>query len=252
MTERVQVGSLQVAKVLFDFVNNEAIPGTGIAADKFWAGAEAVINDLAPKNRALLAKRDAIQAQIDGWHQARAGQAHDAAAYKAFLEEIGYLLPEPADFQATTQNVDEEIARLAGPQLVVPVMNARFALNASNARWGSLYDALYGTDVIREEGGAEKGRGYNKVRGDKVIAFARAFLDEAAPLEGASHVDSTGYTASSLAKLVVSPAEGGSSSRPEKRRSVHRLPRLTPDAPVRRTAQAQRPALRNPDRRLQP
>ncbi|VXD03240.1 malate synthase G [Pseudomonas sp. 9AZ] len=210
MTERVQVGSLQVAKVLFDFVNNEAIPGTGIAADKFWAGAEAVINDLAPKNRALLAKRDAIQAQIDGWHQARAGQAHDAAAYKAFLEEIGYLLPEPADFQATTQNVDEEIARLAGPQLVVPVMNARFALNASNARWGSLYDALYGTDVISEEGGAEKGRGYNKVRGDKVIAFARAFLDEAAPLTAGSHVDSTGYRIEA-GKLVVS-LKGGSNS----------------------------------------
>ena len=210
MTERVQVGSLQVAKVLFDFVNNEAIPGTGIAADKFWAGAEAVINDLAPKNRALLAKRDAIQAQIDGWHRARAGQAHDAAAYKAFLEEIGYLLPEPADFQATTQNVDEEIARLAGPQLVVPVMNARFALNASNARWGSLYDALYGTDVISEEGGAEKGRGYNKVRGDKVIAFARAFLDEAAPLAAGSHVDSTGYRIEA-GKLVVS-LKGGSNS----------------------------------------
>ena len=210
MTERVQVGSLQVAKVLFDFVNNEAIPGTGIAADTFWAGAEAVINDLAPKNRALLAKRDAIQAQIDGWHQARAGQAHDAAAYKAFLQEIGYLLPEPADFQATTQNVDEEIARLAGPQLVVPVMNARFALNASNARWGSLYDALYGTDVISEEGGAEKGRGYNKVRGDKVIAFARAFLDEAAPLAAGSHVDSTGYRIEA-GKLVVS-LKGGSNS----------------------------------------
>ena len=210
MTERVQVGSLQVAKVLFDFVNNEAIPGTGIAADKFWAGAEAVINDLAPKNRALLAKRDAIQAQIDGWHQARAGQAHDAAAYKAFLEEIGYLLPEPADFQATTQNVDEEIARLAGPQLVVPVMNARFALNASNARWGSLYDALYGTDVISEEGGAEKGKGYNKVRGDKVIAFARAFLDEAAPLAAGSHVDSTGYRIEG-GKLVVA-LKGGSNT----------------------------------------
>jgi malate synthase len=210
MTERVQVGSLQVAKVLFDFVNNEAIPGTGITADTFWAGAEAVINDLAPKNRALLAKRDDIQAQIDAWHQARAGQAHDAVAYKAFLQEIGYLLPEPADFQATTENVDEEIARLAGPQLVVPVMNARFALNASNARWGSLYDALYGTDVISEEGGAEKGRGYNKVRGDKVIAFARAFLDDAAPLAAGSHVDSTGYKI--VDGTLVVALKGGSNS----------------------------------------
>ena len=193
MTEHVQVGGLQVAKVLFDFVNHEAIPGTGISADQFWAGADKVIHDLAPKNKALLAKRDDFQARIDTWHQTHAGQAHDPVAYKAFLQDIGYLLPEAADFQASTQNVDDEIARMAGPQLVVPVMNARFALNASNARWGSLYDALYGTDAISEADGAEKGKGYNKVRGDKVIAFARAFLDEAAPLASGSHVDSSGY-----------------------------------------------------------
>ena len=208
MTEHVQVGGLQVAKVLFDFVNNEAIPGTGLDATAFWVGAEQLINELAPQNRALLAKRDDLQAKIDAWHQSRAGQAHDAVAYKVFLEEIGYLLPEVADFQATTQNVDDEIARMAGPQLVVPVMNARFALNASNARWGSLYDALYGTDAISEAEGAEKTKGYNKVRGDKVIAFARAFLDEAAPLGAGSHVDSTGYKLID-GRLVIS-LKGGS------------------------------------------
>ena len=210
MTEHVQVGGLQVAKVLFDFVNNEAIPGTGITADQFWAGADKVIHDLAPKNKALLAKRDDFQARIDTWHQTHAGQAHDPVAYKAFMQDIGYLLPEAADFQATTQNVDDEIARMAGPQLVVPVMNARFALNASNARWGSLYDALYGTDAISEADGAEKGQGYNKVRGDKVIAFARAFLDEAAPLSAGSHVESTGYKIVD-GKLIVS-LKGGSNS----------------------------------------
>ncbi|MHC8303064.1 malate synthase G [Pseudomonas sp. ZS1P83] len=210
MTEHVQVGGLQVAKVLFDFVNNEAIPGTGLTADKFWAGADKVIHDLAPKNKALLAKRGDIQARIDGWHQSRAGQPHDAVAYKAFLQDIGYLLPEAADFQATTQNVDDEIARMAGPQLVVPVMNARFAINASNARWGSLYDALYGTDAISEADGADKGKGYNKVRGDKVIAFARAFLDEAAPLAAGTHVDSIGYKIVD-GKLVVA-LKGGSNT----------------------------------------
>ncbi|MGR3967630.1 malate synthase G [Pseudomonas sp. 910_23] len=210
MTEHVQVGGLQVAKVLFDFVNNEAIPGTGITADQFWAGADKVIHDLAPKNKALLAKRDDFQARIDTWHQTHAGQAHDPVAYKAFLQDIGYLLPEAADFEASTQNVDDEIARMAGPQLVVPVMNARFALNASNARWGSLYDALYGTDAISEANGAEKGKGYNKVRGDKVVTFARAFLDEAAPLSAGSHVDSTGYKIVD-GKLIVS-LKGGSNS----------------------------------------
>ncbi len=210
MTEHVQVGGLQVAKVLFDFVNNEAIPGSGITADQFWAGADKVIHDLAPKNKALLAKRDDFQARIDTWHQSHAGQAHDPAAYKAFLQDIGYLLPEAADFQASTQNVDDEIARMAGPQLVVPVMNARFALNASNARWGSLYDALYGTDAISEADGAEKGKGYNKVRGDKVIAFARAFLDEAAPLSAGSHVDSTGYKI--VDGMLIVSLKGGSNS----------------------------------------
>ncbi|ONH51946.1 malate synthase [Pseudomonas cedrina] len=210
MTEHVQVGGLQVAKVLFDFVNNEAIPGTGITAEQFWAGADKVIHDLAPKNKALLAKRDDFQARIDTWHQTHAGKAHDPVAYKAFLQDIGYLLPQAPDFEATTQNVDDEIARMAGPQLVVPVMNARFALNASNARWGSLYDALYGTDAISEVDGAQKGQGYNKVRGDKVIAFARAFLDEAAPLSAGSHVESTGYKVVD-GKLIVS-LKGGSNS----------------------------------------
>ena len=207
MTERVQVGGLQVAKVLYDFVNNEAIPGTGVDAAAFWAGADSVIHDLAPKNRALLAKRDELQAKIDAWHQSRAGKAHDAVAYKSFLQEIGYLLPEAEDFQATTENVDEEIARMAGPQLVVPIMNARFALNAANARWGSLYDALYGTDAISEDDGASKGPGYNEIRGNKVIAYARNFLNEAAPLETGSHVDSTGYRIEG-GKLVVSLKDG--------------------------------------------
>jgi malate synthase len=193
MTERVQVGGLQVAKVLYDFVGNEALPGTGVDVDAFWAGADKVVHDLAPKNRDLLAKRDELQSRIDGWHRDRAGKPIDAAEYKEFLEEIGYLVPAPEPFEVSTANVDTEITSTAGPQLVVPILNARFALNASNARWGSLYDALYGTNAISEEGGAEKGSGYNKVRGDKVIAWARQFLDTAAPLSSGSHADSTRY-----------------------------------------------------------
>ena len=192
MTERVQVGGLQVAKVLYDFVNDKAIPGSQVSAERFWQELDKAVHELGPRNKALLAKRDDIQAKVDAWHQANPGKI-DLAAYKAFLQEIGYLLPEPADFQISTQNVDPEIATMAGPQLVVPVMNARFALNAANARWGSLYDALYGTDVISEEGGAEKGKGYNPTRGAKVIAFARNFLNEAAPLANASHTDAAAY-----------------------------------------------------------
>ncbi|MET9487335.1 malate synthase G [Nocardia sp. NPDC006630] len=193
MTERIQVGGLQVARVLHDFVENEALPGTGVDSAAFWSGAEAVINDLAPRNRALLAERDDIQAKIDEWHRANPGAGYDKAAYKQFLTEIGYLRPEPADFQIGTENVDAEIAITAGPQLVVPVMNARFAINAANARWGSLYDALYGTDAISEANGAEKGKGYNKVRGDKVIEWARNFLDDALPLITGSHLGTSKY-----------------------------------------------------------
>ncbi len=207
MTERVQVGGLQVAKVLHDFVESEALPGTGVDAATFWHGAEAVINDLAPRNRELLAKRDEIQGKVDAWHGEHPGAGYDAAAYKAFLQEIGYLLPEPADFKIDTANVDEEITTTAGPQLVVPVMNARFAINAANARWGSLYDALYGTDAISEDDGAERGKSYNRVRGDKVIGFAREFLDEAAPLASGSHVGTTNYALVAGA-LAVTLADG--------------------------------------------
>ncbi|NRA25023.1 MAG: malate synthase G, partial [Oleispira sp.] len=193
MTEYVQSGGIQVAKELYDFINDKAIPGTGLESQNFWAKFDKLVNELAPKNRALLAKREDLQAKIDAYHTERAGQPHNAVEYKAFLQEIGYLLPEGEDFAATTVNVEPEIAQMAGPQLVVPIMNARFALNASNARWGSLYDALYGTKAISEENGATKGPGYNQVRGDKVIAYARNFLNESAPLATGDHADSTKY-----------------------------------------------------------
>ncbi|WP_097461120.1 malate synthase G [Mangrovitalea sediminis] len=208
MTERVQVGGLQVAKVLYDFVNQEAIPGTGIEADAFWAGFDKLVHELAPRNKALLAKRDDLQAKLDAWYRENGGQSIDTATYKQFLTDIGYLVPEGDDFHVTVENVDPEIATMAGPQLVVPVMNARYALNAANARWGSLYDALYGTDVISEENGADKGRGYNPVRGAKVIEYARNLLDEVAPLAEGSHKDSAGYSIEG-GKLVVKLANGG-------------------------------------------
>lgn len=189
--ERISQGGLQISKVLHELVANEIAPGSGIEPAAFWAAFEQVAVELSPRNKALLAKREALQARIDAWHRANPG--FDRAAYKAFLKEIGYLVPEGPDFQISTANVDEELAVLAGPQLVVPVRNARYALNAANARWGSLYDALYGFDVISEAGGAAKGRGYNPVRGAKVIAFARNFLDETFPLAAGSHVDATAY-----------------------------------------------------------
>ena len=194
MTDRVPVGNLRVAQALYDFVNNEALPGTGIDPDSFWAGVDKVVTDLTPQNQDLLARRDELQAQIDKWHRQRIIGGIDAGEYKQFLTDIGYLQPEPADFTITTSGVDDEITTTAGPQLVVPILNARFALNAANARWGSLYDALYGTDVIAEDDGAEKGPGYNKVRGDKVIAYARGFLDAAVPLASGSWTDVTGLS----------------------------------------------------------
>jgi malate synthase len=194
MTDRVSVGNLRVARVLYDFINTEALPGTDIDPDSFWAGVDKVVTDLQPQNQDLLARRDQLQAQIDKWHRHHVIEPIDPETYRQFLTEIGYLLPEPADFTITTSGVDAEITTTAGPQLVVPVLNARFALNAANARWGSLYDALYGTDVIPESDGADKGTSYNKVRGDKVIAYARKFLDEAVPLSSGSWADATGLS----------------------------------------------------------
>lgn len=194
MTDRIAVGNLRVAKVLYDFITNEALPGTGLDPDSFWSGVDKVVTDLTPTNQELLARRDELQAQIDRWHRQRAIGPHDADEYKQFLTDIGYLLPDPGDVTIATSGVDDEITTTAGPQLVVPVLNARFALNAANARWGSLYDALYGTDVISEEDGAEKGSSYNRVRGDKVIAYARGFLDEAVPLASGSYTEATGFT----------------------------------------------------------
>ncbi|WP_269530991.1 malate synthase G [Chitinimonas sp. BJYL2] len=201
MSNRIHHGSLAIARELYDFVNNEAIPGSGISADAFWSGFEAIIADLQPQNTALLAHRDALQAKIDAWHQAN--PVFNLAAYKTFLAEIGYLQAEGDDFAVTTTNVDDEIARMAGPQLVVPVKNARYALNAANARWGSLYDALYGTDVIAETGGADKGKGYNPVRGAKVVEFGRQFLDQTFALQAGSHNDVTLYSVANGRLLVA-------------------------------------------------
>ncbi len=206
MTDRVEKYGLQVAGNMVAFIEGQALPGTGVDAETFWQGFAALVHDLGPKNRDLLAIRADMQAKIDGWHVARRGQAHDAVAYQAFLHDVGYLLPEGADFAIQTTNVDPEIASIAGPQLVVPIMNARFALNAANARWGSLYDALYGTDAL---GDLPAGKGYDPARGARVIAWGRAFLDEAVPLAKGSHADHDGYRveAGALVPALKNPAQ---------------------------------------------
>jgi malate synthase len=193
MSNRTTVHRLQVANELHRFIEDRVLPATGVKSSAFWAGFDAIVHDLAPKNVALLAERDRLQAELDAWHAAHPGPITDMPAYRAFLEKIGYLLPQPLDVQATTANVDAELALQAGPQLVVPILNARYALNAANARWGSLYDALYGTDAIPETDGAEKGSGYNPVRGAKVIAYARNVLDQAAAVVSGSHKDAMAY-----------------------------------------------------------
>ncbi len=200
---------LHVAAELKRFIEDEALPGTGIEAASLWSGLEAILRDLAPRNAALLAKRDDLQAKLDEWHRANPARPIDVGAYGAFLREIGYLLPEPAPFQVTTANTDPEFGTVAGPQLVVPVSNARYALNAANARWGSLYDALYGTDAIPETDGAERGGAYNPARGARVIAFARQVLDQAAPLAGAGHAEALKYAVKDGA-LSVTLSGGGS------------------------------------------
>jgi len=205
MIERITHSGLQIAKPLFDLVAEEIIPGTGIESDAFWQSFSGIVADLSPKNTALLEKRDQLQARIDAWHLSQKGKKHDPQAYKDFLQEIGYLVPEGPDFTITTENVDPEIATIAGPQLVVPVNNARYALNAANARWGSLYDALYGTDVLAEDDGAERGTGYNPVRGAKVMEYANRFLDQTVPLTLGSYGEVKGFLRNGrqlMAKLI--------------------------------------------------
>ena len=210
MTARFSVHGLQVASSLHRFIEERVLPGTGVAGAAFWRGFDAIVHDLAPKNAELLAERDRLQVELDAWHRAHPGPIKNPKAYRQFLTQIGYLVPVPERVKATTKNVDAELALQAGPQLVVPITNARYALNGANARWGSLYDALYGTDVISEAGGAEKGSGYNPLRGAKVIAYARHVLDRTVPLKQGSHLDSTGYLVEG-AKLVVTLKNGAGS-----------------------------------------
>ncbi len=223
MTARTTVHRLQVATALHRFIEDKVLPGTGIDSATFWQGFDAIAHDLAPKNAALLAERDRLQAELDKWHKANPGPIADMAAYKNFLQSIGYLLPAPGEVQATTANVDAELSQQAGPQLVVPILNARYALNAANARWGSLYDALYGTDALPETDGATKagpnGESYNPVRGAKVIAFARNFLDQSAPLAKGSHADATGYRVEG-GKLVVALKDGSTTGLADEKKFI--------------------------------
>ena len=208
MTDFVNCHGLKVASVLQRFVDSDVLPGTGLDSQTFWAGFSALVHELAPVNRSLLLERDRLQTELDSWHREHPGPVTDMPAYRDFLSTIGYLQAPPENVKVSTRNVDTEISVQAGPQLVVPAVNARYALNAANARWGSLYDALYGTDAIGEDGGAEKGKGYNPVRGAKVIAFARDFLDQAAPLASGSHKDAAGYRVEA-GQLVVALKSGG-------------------------------------------
>ena len=214
MTERIIKNGLQIASNLCQFIETQVLPGTGVTPPKFWKGFASIVADLAPKNIALLAERDRLQTELDAWHKANPGPISDMPAYRTFLEGIGYLVESPKTARITTANVDSELAKQAGPQLVVPILNARYALNAANSRWGSLYDALYGTDVIDEAKGCEKlGKkgGYNPKRGAKVIAYARHVLDRCAPLRKGSHVDSVDYRIKA-GKLAVKLADGSNTS----------------------------------------
>jgi len=211
MTQRITKNRLQVAANLCQFIETQVLPGIGVTAAKFWKGFDSIVADLAPKNIALLAERDRLQTELDAWHKANPGPIQDMAAYRAFLTQIGYLVPVPVKARITTAHVDAELAKQAGPQLVVPILNARYALNAANARWGSLYDALYGTDAISEDDGCEKGGAYNPKRGAKVIAYARQELDRCAPLKTGSHADSVAYSVAA-GKLEIKLADGSSTS----------------------------------------
>ena len=228
-SDRVRVGGLQVAPALHAFVRDEALPGSGVDEDEFWTGVEAILAELSPRNRELLARREELQRGLDAWHQQRPGPVRDMDAYLAMLRETGYLVEEPADFCVDTADVDDEVAVQAGPQLVVPVLDPRFATNAANARWGSLYDALYGTDAVPETDGRKRGTSYNPRRGTEVVRRARAFLDEHFPLERGSHADVLGYAVD--AHALVATLDGGPSGLAEPGQYVgHRGDPSAPEA----------------------